>query len=92
MNGDVLSAVQAFAAIGTLLVGFSIAGVAIRWIYLKSTPRPLRSGDDAEQLRTALERLDENDRRVAELEERLDFAERLLAQQAGPARLPERNG
>ena len=45
--------------------------------------------DELEQLRARGSEVDHLHQRVAELEERLDFAERMLAQRASPERLPE---
>jgi hypothetical protein len=49
----------------------------------------LRAAVDA--LRAEIAEQQDQTQRLAELEERLDFAERLLARQAGQARLPEGN-
>ena len=49
----------------------------------------LRATVDA--LRAEIAEQQDQSQRLAELEERLDFAERLLARQAGPAKLPGSN-
>lgn len=43
---------------------------------------------EVDELRTRVQELESAQHQVAELEERLDFAERLLAQQRTPERLP----
>jgi hypothetical protein len=49
-----------------------------------------RSGRDSEGERRTVAELDELRRRLGEVEERLDFAERLLARRGEDARLPPR--
>jgi hypothetical protein len=51
--------------------------------------------NEVDQLRTRVAELEEAQHRMVELEERLDFAERLLVQRSEPAQLPrgeERRG
>ena len=45
--------------------------------------------DELDQLRARVSEVDSLQHRVAELEERVDFTERMLAQRASPERLPE---
>ena len=45
--------------------------------------------DELDQLRARVGEVDHLQQRVAELEERVDFTERMLAQRAAPERLPE---
>lgn len=55
-------------------------------------PQPAQDEDalrEVEALRTRVQELEGMQHRMAELEERLDFTERLLVQQRDPARLPE---
>jgi hypothetical protein len=55
--------------------------VAMRWIDRRHTgPLPEGSRAELEDLRRQVAALEELPERVAELEERLDFAERMLAQ------------
>lgn len=87
MDPGTLSAVQGFAAVSLILVTVAIAVTALRWVWVRTgRPAAVDAGTSA-QLEAALGRLDENEHRLAELEERLDFAERLLARQAESDRL-----
>lgn len=87
MDPGTLSAVQGFAAIAVILVGVAVAVTALRWVWLR-TGRPVRPGTGSTaELQAAIVRLEDTEHRVAELEERLDFAERLLARQAEVDRL-----
>ena len=77
--------VLAVAAVG-IPIGAYAAIVATRAIWVKGEPGKL----GAEDLRTLHDRLAELEERVghiAELEERLDFAERMLAQRPEPHEL-----
>jgi len=68
-------------------LGFTVVRGLARRIEAKSAP----ATPAPEELQAIHERLAETEAleaRVAELEERLDFAERLLAQQREPERLP----
>lgn len=87
MDPGTLSAVQGFAAIAMILVSVAVVVTGLRWVWLR-TGRP--AGPEAEtlaQLHAALGRLEETEHRVAELEERVDFSERLLARQQESGRL-----
>jgi hypothetical protein len=87
MNPETISAVQAFAAVTFILMVAALGVVGLRWAW-NHTGRPsLPESDAATRLEGALARLDENEQRIAELEERVDFAERLLAQQAEALKL-----
>lgn len=55
--------------------------IVTRWIDRRQgTPLPEGSREELDDLRRQVAALDELPQRVAELEERLDFAERMLAQ------------
>jgi hypothetical protein len=77
-----------FLAVGLGFLGFffsPIGGALGRWIESKS-----RKGGDPErfqELEARVVELEANCERMAEIEERLDFAERLLAQQRDPKEL-----
>ena len=87
MNPETLSAVQAFAAVVTILMSAAFGAVALRWIWNR-TGRPAVPGSDTTgELQGVLGRLEEQEHRVAELEERVDFAERMLAQQSEAMKL-----
>ena len=87
MDPGTLSAVQGFAAISTILMGVAIGVTLLRWVWLRTGKRPALDTHAAADLQAVLARLEENEHRVAELEERVDFSERLLAQQNEPAKL-----
>jgi hypothetical protein len=72
---------------GMVVLALAVGGIGVRWLYRRvERPRGLGAGE-LDDLHAGLSRIDETDRRVAELEERLDFAERLLARQAEIDRL-----
>jgi hypothetical protein len=72
---------------GPLLAVMVVPGLARR--FLKAAPSPHESNkEELEELRERVAELDHLSRRVTELEERVDFAERLLAQQREAGRLP----
>lgn len=90
MNGDLLAGVQAFAAIASILFAGGLGAVLLRglwrWIERGTAATP---GGDLEELKARVAELEAERGRVAELEERVDFAERLLADRE---RVPERLG
>jgi hypothetical protein len=87
MNPETLSAVQAFAAVVSILMAAAVGVVGLRWAW-NHTGRPAVPGSDTTgELQGALVRLEEQEHRIAELEERLDFSERILAQQAEALKL-----
>lgn len=89
MDPGTLNAIQGFAAISMILVTVAIAVTGLRWVWIRTGRRPVPDAQTLDQLQAALQRLEENEHRVAELEERVDFSERLLAQQQQAAeRLP----
>jgi hypothetical protein len=81
MSPGTLDAIQGFAAVSMILVCVAVAATGLRWAWLRmGRPRTV-DAETLQQLQAALGRLEENEHRVAELEERVDFSERLLAQQ-----------
>lgn len=60
----------------------------VRWLDRGKTQAPDGLADEVAQLREEVAALREVNGRVLELEERLDFAERLLAQRPEAERLP----
>ena len=88
MDPGTLSAVQGFAAVSMILGSLAVLGTGLRWVWLRTGRPVVADADTANQLQSALGRLDETEHRVAELEERLDFAERMLAQQREQDQLP----
>jgi len=83
--------VVAITAVGVPVAAYA-AIVATRAIWVK----PVEQGDkvsalseEVESLRSRLNEVESQQARVAELEERLDFTERMLASQRDAARLGE---
>lgn len=87
MDPDTLSGVQAFAAVSMILMGVAIGVTGLRWVWLRTGKRPAVDANMTADLQAALARLEENEHRLAELEERVDFSERLLAQQNEPVKV-----
>lgn len=87
MDPGTLSAVQGFAAITMILMTAAIGVTALRWVWLRTGRRPAIDVNASTDLQAALARLEEQEHRMAELEERVDFSERLLAQQNDQAKL-----
>lgn len=76
-----------------VLFMFGVYRIAVRWIDRRHERLMVERGGGAgagevQQLRARVETLEESVGRVQELEERLDFAERILAQQRERGRLP----
>lgn len=74
-----------------VLFMFGVYRVAMRWIDRRHERLMAERGTGAgevQQLRARVEALEESVGRVQELEERLDFAERILAQQRERGQLP----
>jgi hypothetical protein len=69
----------AWAAVGILVLGFTAGLIGLRWLWRRTSGA---SGRDVLALQDRVEQLEAERGRLAEIEERLDFAERLLAQQA----------
>jgi hypothetical protein len=93
-DGDAIGEFAFWLAMG--LIGISVffgpVGRALgRWLEPRRTPAqpdPERLGD----IEHRLTELEQSQHRVAELEERVDFAERMLAQHRDPARLGDGGG
>ncbi|HVX88946.1 MAG TPA: hypothetical protein VG940_08475 [Gemmatimonadales bacterium] len=75
------------AGAGSLLLIFAAGVIGLRWLWRRSGGAVDRQ--ELATMRTRLEELEAERGRVAELEERLDFAERLLARQAEIDKLAE---
>lgn len=68
-------------AVGALFM-VGVYRLAVRWMDRRhGTPLPQGTGEEIEDLRRQVATLEDLPERMAELEERLDFAERLLARQ-----------
>jgi len=77
-----------------LLLGAATLLVLVLWPLIRAVARRIEAGaavaearSELEGLRERVRLLEESQPRLGELEERLDFAERLLAQQREPDRL-----
>jgi Tfp pilus assembly protein PilO len=89
---NVLKVLVSIAVMVAIPVAAYAAIAATRSIW--GRPQPPEDQDalrEVETLRARVQELESMQHRMAELEERLDFTERLLVQQRDPARLPEGN-
>ncbi|HVX88945.1 MAG TPA: hypothetical protein VG940_08470 [Gemmatimonadales bacterium] len=86
--GDPFEVVGVFAAIGTTLLMLYAGFIAVRWVHRKLEAPKLPEGQELDELRERVARLEECELRLAEMEERLDFAERMLAQAQPQGVLP----
>jgi Tfp pilus assembly protein PilO len=89
---DFLKALQIVVLIGGVVVIPVAAYAAIaatRAIWIKGIPQPDTSASDARlaELEARIVELEQGQAHLAELEERLDFTERLLAQKHEPAQI-----
>lgn len=76
--------------LGSVFLGWKLLGPLMQALARRLEPRsaePATAGELAE-LRVRVQELEAQQGRVLELEDRLDFAERLLARQREAARLP----
>jgi hypothetical protein len=78
--------IQVMAVATVLLIGAGIAFTGLRWVWHRSD-RSIGPGDLAD-LQARVAELEAERGRVAELEERVDFAERMLAQAKTEGALP----
>ena len=87
----VLSAVVTVGGIGYFVVGF--IHITLRKMQLRAKlPTEADTEQQTRELEGRIEFLESQVSRMAELEERVDFAERLLAKQREGARLPPAQG
>ena len=86
MNPYTLETLLAWAGMGILVLGFVAGLIGLRWLWRRTSSA---AGPDLNALRDRVEQLEAERGRFGELEERLDFAERLLARQAEIDRLAE---
>jgi hypothetical protein len=89
MDPGTLSAVQGFAAVSMILMMVALGVTGLRWVWQRTGRPATPDADTVAQLQAALARHEEQEHRMAELEERVDFSERLLAQQNQPAKLEQ---
>ena len=90
---DPMEVVAVFLGIGISLLTLYAGLLGVRWLKRKLEPAKLPEGHEMEQLHERLARLEECEIRLAEVEERLDFTERMLARaKPEPAMLPDPAG
>jgi hypothetical protein len=87
MDPGTMSAVQGFAAVSLILGCLAVLGTGLRWVWLRTGRPNAPATGELEELRGRVADLEADRGHMAELEERLDFAERMLAQQREPDRL-----
>lgn len=93
MLGDPFEVVGVFFAIGFTLLSLYAGFIGVRWTHRKLESPKLPEGQELDQISERLARLEECELRLAEVEERLDFTERMLAQAVPQGALPSgRNG
>jgi len=87
-----LKFVVLLAAVVVIPVAAYAAVAATRAIWVKGIPQPDTPAADARwaELEARVAELEQGQAQVAELEERVDFSERLLAQQREPAQIEKR--
>lgn len=86
MDFDFEAALKLIVVLGTGGFVFLLFGVGIKFLFFRK-PR-LSSGTDPAQFEELEERLMRTEGKVGELEERLDFAERMLTEARKRAQLP----
>ena len=85
---DPFEVVGVIFSIGLSALGLYGGWIAVRWAQRKLEPPKLPEGEVLDQIAERLARLEETEHRLAEVEERLDFTERMLADGRAPAALP----
>lgn len=85
MNVAEVIQVAAVATVLALSAGLGVVG--LRWLWLKANPRPRSTAAELDELTARVAELEAERGHLVELEERVDFAERLLAAQQAPERL-----
>lgn len=86
--GDPFEVVGVFFAVGLSTLVLYMGFITVRWARRKMEAPKLPEGHELDELRDRVARLEECELRVAELEERLDFTERMLAQAQPQGALP----
>jgi len=80
------AAMKVIVALGTAGFVFLLFGVGVKFLFFRR--KPFGPAADPEQLDALEERLLRTEAKVGELEERLDFAERMLTEARKRAQLP----
>ena len=82
------NAMKAIVVFGAASFAFTVAGIGIKAVFFRRAPKP-PSVIDPGELQSIQERLQTTEAKVFELEERLDFAERMLTEARAKAQLPK---
>jgi hypothetical protein len=87
---DPFEVVGLFFALGTSMLTLYAGFVGVRWFHRRAGAAPIPTLDSGqhEALLERVARLEEVEARMAELEERVDFSERMLAQVKSDGALP----
>ena len=85
---DFESAMKVIVALGTAGLTFIVLGIGVKLVFFRR--RQLPGTVDPDQLEGVEDRLLRTEEKVTELEERLDFAERMLAEARSKPQLPGR--
>ena len=82
------NAMKAIVVFGAASVAFLIVGIGVKTVFFKRAPKEA-SVIEPEELQGIQDRLQTTEAKVYELEERLDFAERLLTEARARGQLPK---
>ena len=85
---DPFEVVGVFFAIGVSALALYGGWIAVRWAHRKLEAPRAPDAEVLDHLADRLARLEETEHRLAEVEERLDFTERMLADGRAPTALP----
>ena len=85
---DPFEVVGVVFAIGLSGLTLYATWIGVRWAHRRLEPAKLPEGQELDRIQDRLARLEECEIRLAEVEERLDFTERMLAQAKPEGALP----
>lgn len=85
---DPFEVVGVIFAIGLSALTLYAGWIGVRWAHRRLEPAKLQEGQELDRIQDRLARLEECEIRLAEVEERLDFTERMLAQTKPEGALP----
>lgn len=91
MSSDIVNffgVMMSLLTVGLLGYGGVVVIGGLRSRFKRSEPPPLLDPDEIEAIRQQLDEMDHLKARIAELEERVDFAERLLSRSPATHQLP----
>jgi hypothetical protein len=86
--GDPFEVVGVFFSVGISILTLYAGFLGVRWAHRRMEASKHPEGHELDELRDRVARLEECEMRLAELEERLDFTERMLAQAKPDGALP----